>query len=59
MPKMSNEETLSSNVTCVEDNKVVLMHINIKQEPHVEEEYQVCMSMMKSLCVLIVQISVL
>jgi hypothetical protein len=43
MPMMSNEET-SPNVTCVEDNKVV-MHINIKQEPHVEEEYQVSMLM--------------
>jgi hypothetical protein len=42
---MSNEETLSPNVTCVEDNRVVVMQINIKQEPHAEEEYQVCTPM--------------
>jgi hypothetical protein len=45
MPMMSNEETLPPNVTCVEDNKVVVMHINIKQEPHAEEECQVCTRM--------------
>jgi hypothetical protein len=44
MPMMSNEET-SPNVTCVEGNKVVVMHINIKQEPHVDEDYQVSMLM--------------
>lgn len=44
MAMMSNEEKLSpNNVTCVEDDSVVVMHINIKQEPHAEEECQVCM----------------
>jgi hypothetical protein len=40
---MSNEEKLSSDVTHAEDYGTDVMHINIKQEPHVEDEYQVCM----------------
>jgi hypothetical protein len=39
-PMMSNEN-LSSDVTCAEDYRADVVHINIKQEPHTEDEYQV------------------
>jgi hypothetical protein len=41
-PMMSNEENLLSDVTCAENYRADVVHINIKQEPHVEDEYQVC-----------------
>jgi hypothetical protein len=41
-PMMSNEERLLSDVTCADEYNADVMHVNIKQEPHVEEEYQVC-----------------
>jgi hypothetical protein len=39
---MSNEEELLPDVTCAEDYTADVSHANIKQEPHVEDEYQVC-----------------
>lgn len=39
---MSNEEKLLPDVTYAEDYTADVTHANIKQEPRVEDEYQVC-----------------